>query len=130
MEKAFATVADRLKQIRLQKNYTQDYMASKIGVTQKAYSKIENNESRLNVETLLVLSEALETPITDFFQNKDKPVLNDFSSSRKGDNVIYKNEIDKNSSDLLEQLLAAKDEIIRSKEEEIKTLKLVLEKLL
>jgi transcriptional regulator with XRE-family HTH domain len=40
MEQEFKTVADRLKQIRLNRNYSQDYLAKKIGVSQKAYSKI------------------------------------------------------------------------------------------
>jgi len=126
----FETVAARLKQIRLKKNYSQEYVASKIGLSQKAYSKIENNETRLNVETLLLLSEVLETPIAEFFTNSKNPILNDFSSARTGDNVIYKQEADKKMEELFEKLLAAKDEIIRSKVEEINSLKLVIDKIL
>ena len=126
----FETVAARLKKIRLKKNYSQEYVASKIGLSQKAYSKIENNETRLNVETLLLLSEVLETPIAEFFTNSKNPILNDFSSARTGDNVIYKQEADKKMEELFEKLLAAKDEIIRSKVEEIKSLKLVIDKIL
>ena len=126
----FETVAARLKQIRLKKNFSQEYVASKIGLSQKAYSKIENNETRLNVETLLLLSEVLETPIAEFFTNSKNPILNDFSSARTGDNVIYKQEADKKMEELFEKLLAAKDEIIRSKVEEINSLKLVIDKIL
>lgn len=125
----FETVAERLRQIRLKKNYSQEYVASKIGLSQKAYSKIENNETRLNVETLLILSDVLETPIAEFFTNSQNPILNDFSSARTGDNVIYKQKNDKKMEELYNKLLASKDEVIRSKEEEIKSLKLLIDKL-
>jgi transcriptional regulator with XRE-family HTH domain len=130
METNFETVAERLKQIRLKKNYSQEYVASKIGLSQKAYSKIENNESRLNVETLILLSDVLETPVAEFFTNSKNPILNDFSSARTGDNVIYKQEADKKAEELYNKLLAAKDQVIRAKEEEIKLLKMYLEKIL
>jgi transcriptional regulator with XRE-family HTH domain len=130
METNFETVAERLKHIRLKKNYSQDYVASKIGLSQKAYSKIENNETRLNVETLILLSDVLETPVAEFFTNSKNPILNDFSSARTGDNVIYKQEADKKAEELYNKLLAAKDQVIRAKEEEIKLLKMYLEKIL
>jgi transcriptional regulator with XRE-family HTH domain len=129
MEKGFETVSERLKQIRLKKNYSQEYVASKIGLSQKAYSKIENNETRLSVETLLVLSDILETPIAEFFTNSQNPILNDFSSARTGDNVIYKHEVNQKMQELYTQLVQAKEAIILAKDNEINALRLILEKL-
>jgi len=48
---------------------SQDFLAKKLGFTQKAYSKIENNETKLNVEVLQRVSEILEVPIESFFNN-------------------------------------------------------------
>jgi transcriptional regulator with XRE-family HTH domain len=130
MEAVFETVAERLKQIRLKKNYSQEYVASKIGLSQKAYSKIENNETRLSVETLLVLSDILQTPIAEFFTNSQNPILNDFSSARQGDNVIYKQGVDQKLDELYNKMLEGKDAIIAAKESEIATLRILIEKLL
>jgi transcriptional regulator with XRE-family HTH domain len=39
-----------LKQLRELRNYTQKEVATKIGLTQSAYSKIENFDSQTNME--------------------------------------------------------------------------------
>ncbi len=117
--KEFSTIADLVKNTRYQKNYSQDYVAKKLGITQKAYSKIENNETKLNVDTLSRIAEILEVDISSFFNSTEKPILNDFSTRTGGDNVIYKN----NSIEKIEELYK---EIIRAKDSEIETLKVLL----
>jgi transcriptional regulator with XRE-family HTH domain len=127
MEKqSFETVADRLKKVRLEKNITQDFLAKKLGVTQKAYSKIENNETKLNVEVLSRIAELLNVPIETFFNNSQQPVLNDFSSRTGGDNVIYKNTSSEKIEALYTKLLEAKNQVIMSKNNEIEALKKLL----
>jgi transcriptional regulator with XRE-family HTH domain len=126
---SFETVSDRLKKIRVEKNISQDFLSKKLGFTQKAYSKIENNETKLNVEVLQRISEILEVPVESFFNHSQQPVLNDFSNRTGGDNVIYKNNTLDQSQELYEKLLKSKDEVILSKSNEIETLKLVINKL-
>jgi len=125
----FETISDRLKKIRINKNISQDFLAKKLGFTQKAYSKIENNETKLNVEVLQRISEILNVPIETFFKENNQPTLNDFSNRTGGDNVIYKNEMYDDLEGLYEKLIVAKNEIIQSKQNEIETLKFVLNKL-
>jgi hypothetical protein len=50
-------------------------------------------------------------------------MLNDFSSGREGDNVIYKTTNEYAKEDLYKELLKAKEEVIQSKNTEIETLK-------
>jgi transcriptional regulator with XRE-family HTH domain len=126
--KHFETISDRLKKIRLEKNVSQDFLAKKLGFTQKAYSKIENNETKLNVEVLQRVSEILEVPIESFFNNSQQPILNDFSNRTGGDNVIYKNNSTEKIEDLYKDLLNSKDDVINSKIQEIETLKMVIKK--
>lgn len=38
---------NKLKEIRLKNNFTQEYIAAELGITQKAYSKIETDKTRL-----------------------------------------------------------------------------------
>jgi transcriptional regulator with XRE-family HTH domain len=122
MEQVFKTVADRIKEARVKKNLCQDFIAKSLGVSQKAYSKIENNETRLTVDTLISISKILEIPVVEFFSDNQSNVLNDFSSRSGGDNVIYKTDSDTQKDELYQQLLKAKDELISSKEREIQTL--------
>jgi transcriptional regulator with XRE-family HTH domain len=127
-QEQFETIYDRLKKVRLEKNYSQDYLAKKLGLTQKAYSKIENNETKLNVDVLQRLSEILEVPIEVFFRTHNQPNLNDFSSRNGGDNVIYKTETNEKTEELYKNLLLLKDDVITAKTSEIETLKLVIDK--
>jgi transcriptional regulator with XRE-family HTH domain len=129
-QEQFETIYDRLKKVRLEKNFSQDYLAKKLGLTQKAYSKIENNETKLNVDVLQRLAEILEVPIEVFFKSANQPILNDFSARNGGDNVIYKTENNDKTDELYNKLLLLKDEVINSKISEIETLKLVIEKYL
>ena len=115
----FNSIADLVKKTRYEKNYSQDHIAKKLGITQKAYSKIENNETKLNVDTLTRIAEILEVDVASFFSSNEKPVLNDFSTRTGGDNVIYKN----NSIEKIEELYR---EIIKAKDSEIETLKVLL----
>ena len=119
----FDTVPERLKKIRVEKNISQDYLAKKLGFTQKAYSKIENNETKLNVDVLLKISEVLDIPIESFFRDTLQPILNDFSNRTGGDNVMYKNNSVEKIEELYNKIIIAKDEIIKSKQNEIDTLK-------
>ena len=128
--KSFETVSDRLKKARLEKNITQDFLAKKLGITQKAYSKIENNETKLNVDVLQRLSDVMEVPIESFFNNTQQPILNDFSNRTGGDNVIYKNNSMEKIEDLYKDLLKSKDEVISSKINEIESLKKLYDQLL
>jgi len=127
MKEEFKPVWETIRETRLKKNFSQDYLAKKLGISQKAYSKIENNETRLNVETLMNISAILEVPIGHFFADGKAPILNDFSNRTGGDNVIYKTEKDATKEELYIELLKAKDEIITSKNNEILAYKLIIE---
>ena len=117
------SVVQRVKKVRVEKNFTQDYLAKKLGLSQKAYSKIENSESKLNVDTLIKISEILDTPITNFLDESSRPIVNDYSNRTGGDNIIYKNIYNEKTEDLYNQLLKAKDDIINAKQSEIDVLK-------
>jgi transcriptional regulator with XRE-family HTH domain len=51
----------KIRKTREIKNYTQEYVASKLGIDTKSYSNIENGLSKLSVERLIKISEVLET---------------------------------------------------------------------
>jgi transcriptional regulator with XRE-family HTH domain len=67
-----------IKHYREGKNYSQKYVAAKMGISQNAYSKIENNITQLTVHHIKELSKILEVPITDFLKDDfeiHKPVM-------------------------------------------------------
>lgn len=58
-----------IRRYRELKNYSQKYVAGKMGISQNAYSKIENNLTQLTVHHLKQLSEILQVPITDLLRD-------------------------------------------------------------
>jgi len=58
-----------IKKYREMRNYSQKYIAAKLGVSQNAYSKIENNITQLTVHHIKELSKILEVPVTDLLKD-------------------------------------------------------------
>ncbi|MES2828603.1 MAG: helix-turn-helix transcriptional regulator [Bacteroidota bacterium] len=56
-------VAGNIRKIREFRNYTQDYLAAKLGISQNAYSKIELGYSKLTIERLFQIAAVLEVEI-------------------------------------------------------------------
>jgi len=54
-------VAANIRNKREKLNYTQEYLAAKLGISQNAYSKIELGYTKITVERLFQISEILET---------------------------------------------------------------------
>lgn len=59
-----------IRQYRELRDYSQDYVARKMGISQNAYSKIENNITQLTVKHIKLLSSILEAPINDFLKDE------------------------------------------------------------
>lgn len=59
-----------IKKYREMRNYSQKYVAGQMGMSQNAYSKIENNITQLTVHHVKELSKILEVPITDLLKNE------------------------------------------------------------
>jgi transcriptional regulator with XRE-family HTH domain len=57
-------VIGRIRKIRASKDYTQEYMAMKLGISQKAYSKLERQETQLKWEKLIQIANILEVDIS------------------------------------------------------------------
>jgi transcriptional regulator with XRE-family HTH domain len=52
---------------RLEKNYSQKYLATKLNISQSYYAKIENGNTKLTVEGLLEIAEILNLNILELF---------------------------------------------------------------
>ncbi|MCW3160132.1 helix-turn-helix domain-containing protein [Chryseobacterium oryctis] len=54
-----------IRKIRRDKDFTQEYMAFEMGISQKAYSDIENSKVKINLEVLTKISEILDIKPSD-----------------------------------------------------------------
>ena len=59
-------VVANIRKIRAEKNYTQDYLAAKLGISQNAYSKIELGYSSITLNRMISIAEILGVDLVDF----------------------------------------------------------------
>lgn len=68
------TIAVIIRKKREEKNYTQEYLAYKLNISQNAYSKIELGYTKITVERLFQIAEVLETEAIDLLDRDSKYV--------------------------------------------------------
>jgi transcriptional regulator with XRE-family HTH domain len=56
-------VISNIKTIRESKNFTAEYLATQLGISQSTYSRKENGETDFTLPELVKVSEALEVPL-------------------------------------------------------------------
>jgi transcriptional regulator with XRE-family HTH domain len=66
-------MTEELKRYRIEKKYSQEYVAHKLGISQKAYSKIEAGTTELTVRRLTQIAAILGFCVADLFLSS--PVL-------------------------------------------------------
>ena len=118
-----SAIGQKTKQVRELRNYSQDYLVQQLGISQKAYSKIELGQTNLSVERLEQIAKIMEVDTTQPLNFDKKYALN---------NNIQNNRILKNidtttkESELYERLLAQRAEEIASLKDEIANLRSLL----
>jgi transcriptional regulator with XRE-family HTH domain len=58
-------VSANIRRIREKRNYTQEYLAAKLRISQNAYSKIELGYTKITVERLFAIAHVLEVDPVD-----------------------------------------------------------------
>ncbi|SDE14737.1 Helix-turn-helix [Mucilaginibacter pineti] len=66
-------IAANIRNTREQLNYTQEYLAAKLHISQNAYSKIELGYTKITVERLFQIAAILEVDVHDLI-NTEKVV--------------------------------------------------------
>ncbi len=66
----------KIKQIRELKNFTQEFIAISLGISIRAYSKIETGETGLSIRRLNEISNALNVPPLEILGFGEKQVFN------------------------------------------------------
>ncbi len=62
--------------MRIFRNYSQDYLAAKLHVSQNAYSKIELGRTKVTVEKLLTIADVLDTDACTLISDDKEVKLN------------------------------------------------------
>ena len=87
-------INSRIRQTRLQKGYSQEYMAYRLNISQQSYSRMESGRQDMKIMQLETIAEVLEIPLTDLLSGYSRqyipisnenvgPLLNELESVLK-----------------------------------------------
>lgn len=76
-------IGGKIRKLRELKGFTQDYMAHKQAISQRSYSKIENNDIKLDWGRIENISKILEIEPTELISFDDSLIFNNCSQSGK-----------------------------------------------
>ncbi|HEY4336698.1 MAG TPA: helix-turn-helix transcriptional regulator [Puia sp.] len=117
----------KLRLLREYRNYSQEYIAEKLGITQNAYSRIENNQTRLTAERLEKLATILSISLMELLSEKE-PVIQFGETGSTGTSTPpardeHWKEMMESTRQLYGQVIVGKDEKIAHLETEISFLR-------
>ncbi|EJL72452.1 helix-turn-helix domain-containing protein [Chryseobacterium populi] len=69
-----------IRKIRRSKDLTQEYMAFEMGISQKAYSDIENSKVKINLDILTKISGILDIKPSDICSISHQCGVNDYEN--------------------------------------------------
>jgi transcriptional regulator with XRE-family HTH domain len=108
----------KIKQIRELKNVSQEFIATQLGLSIRAYSKIETGETQLTINRLNEISKALGVDPIEILGFDDKQVFNNCREGNFGNGNIF--------NAFPEKLMQQYEKTIAVLEDEVKLLKSML----
>ncbi|WP_308849287.1 helix-turn-helix transcriptional regulator [Pedobacter sp.] len=69
-KKEMQRIALKIRKVREYKNFSQEYLASKIGISQNAYSKIELGYSKITLDRLFHIAKLLDVDTHELIISK------------------------------------------------------------
>lgn len=95
----------RIKRIREYRDYTQQYMADRLDISQNAYSKIENGTTKLTTDRLEQIADILDIPVESILSS-EKQTFN-LENNQIDKFYGYIENLHEENRDMLQKLIVA-----------------------
>ena len=126
-----SAITTQIKKQRSARGLTQDQMAERLHLSTKAYQKIENGITKLDIERLNQIAEILEISLVDLINSDENIYIHSISENEIGFNnkeVVINKGVSEDEKEVYQQLITTKDQLIASKDKEIQLLRDLLNK--
>ncbi len=110
-----------LKRTREKRGYSQEFLAEELKISQSAYSDLENNKTKLNLQRLQKIAEVLKTDIFELLSSGDPVTFNDNQKGGVANNAFVINQLSEQLIEQYEKRLKEKDSVINLLKEQLKT---------
>lgn len=108
-------IGKNIRTIREIKGYSQDYMAEKLNISQKTYSNIEADKSKINTEIIKSISEILGIDPVRLLSFDEKILFNNCNNS--GNLNTYHQALDRENKALKDSITQLREEVKFLREE-------------
>ncbi|PWB27981.1 helix-turn-helix transcriptional regulator [Flavobacterium sp. HTF] len=115
------SIKNKIKSIRELKNYTQEYMADQLGVTQAGYSKIEKGKTVLSFVKLVEIARILEVSVEDILSFDSQRYFNSFNKVKGNNNgsIMINSDNSAALKELYEDKIMLLEKLLNKTEEEL-----------
>lgn len=123
MSEGILAIGHKIRGVRKMKDISQEYLANRLGTSQSAISKIENNETKISLEALLDISAVLESDVNEILNFETSTIYNSNSNQTGGFSGVNNTYYTFNAEEMkkiLELLLDEKDKRIQLLEQLLK----------
>ncbi len=72
-------IGNKLRRLRIEKGYSQEYLADVLAISQKTYSNMENDKSSITIDTLKKIAEEYKIDLIELLSD-DKVIVQNNSS--------------------------------------------------
>lgn len=69
VKEEYEAILNKLTSIRQEKGYTQYQVGERLGISDNAYSKLENGHTKLDVQRLIFILKIFDVNLSDFFKD-------------------------------------------------------------
>ncbi|HTF81996.1 MAG TPA: helix-turn-helix transcriptional regulator [Cytophagales bacterium] len=89
----------KIKKLRELRNYSQDYMAAQLGISQPSYSNLETDDAGLNADRLKKIADLLQITISDIENFDERMIFHISQHNEKIESHAYANAYVQNLND-------------------------------
>jgi transcriptional regulator with XRE-family HTH domain len=108
-------IGKNVKKFRELRNFTQEYMAEQLAISQQGYSKIERGEGEVAFSKIEQIAKILNIRIKELIEFDEKYIFNNTFQQTQNGFILG----EKTDANFYERLLLEKDQIIADKNAEI-----------
>jgi transcriptional regulator with XRE-family HTH domain len=81
-----AAIEEKIKNVWELKNFTQDYVAERLGITQAGYSKIESGATKISYSKIVDIAKILEIETEELLAFDSQKYFNSFNNVKGNNN--------------------------------------------
>ncbi len=122
------TIGLRIKKLRESRNWTQEFMASQLKISQNSYSRIESENVKLSTERLKEIADIFEVP-AELILSNEAPNFS-VNNSTVDKYYAFINNLQEDQKEILQNSIQILEEQLKHYQQENKRLMSLVEKMM